>query len=190
MSLAGSVSDAENKSQSVGATLHLEMQLHHKAVFTTLTYSNEHLPPTLDRKHLGGFVKRLRDRLARSEPGRTIRFFGCGEYGTRTKRPHYHALLFGVAEHEGKTVQAAWDFGHTVTEKITPERIAYCAGYTAKKYGDENRYETWRMPDGIGRRKSPVGSTAKPVNTWYANPTRKGHGNQKSPGIGNSPSCR
>ena len=45
------------------------MQLHHKAVFTTLTYSNEHLPPTLDRKHLGGFVKRLRDRLARSEPG-------------------------------------------------------------------------------------------------------------------------
>ena len=69
------------------------MQLHHKAVFTTLTYSNEHLPPTLDRKHLGGFVKRLRDRLARSEPGRTIRFFGCGEYGTRTKRPHYHALL-------------------------------------------------------------------------------------------------
>ena len=60
---------------------------------------------------------------------------------------------FRVAEHEGKTVQAAWDFGHTVTEKITPERIAYCAGYTAKKYGDENRYETWRMPDGIGRKK-------------------------------------
>ena len=75
----------------------------------------------------------------------------CGEYGTRTKRPHYHALLFGVAEHEGKTVQAAWDFD-TVTENHT-ERIAYCAGYTAKKYGDENRYEIWRMPDGIGRKK-------------------------------------
>lgn len=129
------------------------MQQHQKAVFTTLTYNNEHLPPTLDRDHFARFIKRLRERLARSEAGRTIRFFGCGEYGSKTARPHYHALLFGVGESEGQTVQEAWTQGNTLTEKITPERIAYCAGYTAKKYGDERRYREWRMPDGIGRKK-------------------------------------
>ena len=188
MSLAGSVSDAENKSKAWALRCTLEMQLHHKAVFTTLTYSNEHLR---QRSTENTSADSLNDYAidSRSEPGE---LFGSSvaENTAHARRDPTITPPFRVAEHEGKTVQAAWDFGHTVTEKITPERIAYCAGYTAKKYGDENRYETWRMPDGIGRRKSPVGSTAKPVNTWYANPTRKGHGNQKSPGIGSSPSCR
>jgi len=39
------------------------------------------------------FLKRLRKAI---EP-RIIRYFLCGEYGEKYGRPHYHALIFGLA---------------------------------------------------------------------------------------------
>lgn len=66
--------------------------------FLTLTYDDVHLPPyvggrhTLVPKHLTDFWKRLRKRF----PDNKISYFACGEYGTRTLRPHYHACVFGV----------------------------------------------------------------------------------------------
>jgi hypothetical protein len=36
-------------------------------------------------------MKRLRKKI---QPLK-IRFFHCGEYGDKTRRPHYHALIFG-----------------------------------------------------------------------------------------------
>jgi hypothetical protein len=37
-------------------------------------------------------ILRLSEKL---EWGGKIRFFHCGEYGDKTRRPHYHALIFG-----------------------------------------------------------------------------------------------
>lgn len=74
--------------------------------FVTLTYDEEHVPRsmygsletgeatpvlTLDKRDLQLFMKRLR-KNSKSQ----IRFFGCGEYGPQTMRPHYHVILFGL----------------------------------------------------------------------------------------------
>ena len=62
--------------------------------FITLTYDNDNLPltgdglPTLDRDAVTLFLKRLRFRFPH-----TIRYFGCGEYGDKLSRPHYHLIL-------------------------------------------------------------------------------------------------
>lgn len=98
-----------------------ELPYHAGAVFATLTYRDEDLPPdlALHKQVFRAFVKRLRAAL---EP-RRMRYLGCGEYGDPREvsesdprkalwvargfaRPHYHAILFGVTldEHELRLV--------------------------------------------------------------------------------------
>jgi len=107
----------------------LELSFHDVASWCTLTYSDEYVPVTLSRLHLSAFFKRLRSRL---EPSR-IRFFGAGEYGEKTFRPHYHAILYGTKD--AKAVAESWAFGHSQVDKVTPAAISYVAGYCAKKVG-------------------------------------------------------
>ena len=70
-----------------------ESSLHRFSSFITLTYNDEHLPSdrSLNVEHFQRFMKRLRKHL---EPLK-IRFFHCGEYGDKFRRPHYHAIVFG-----------------------------------------------------------------------------------------------
>lgn len=123
----------------------LENSQHDHAAVTTLTYSNDNLPPTLNKRHLSGFLKRLRRRTT----DRTIRFFASGEYGERTNRPHYHALLFGIHhQHDAGRIEETWGLGHTRTDAISPQAIAYVAGYVAKKIGFRDRPKYRRVPEG------------------------------------------
>lgn len=70
-----------------------ESKLHAENCFATLTYNDEHLPAdkSIDPQTLRKFIRKLRKKLY----PKTIRFFGCGEYGDRLGRPHYHLLIFG-----------------------------------------------------------------------------------------------
>ena len=85
----------------------LELEDHDRACFITLTYDEFHvsksyypdpatglaLPAlTLCKRDLQLFFKRLRKAF----PENRIRYFGCGEYGPSTFRPHYHVILFGI----------------------------------------------------------------------------------------------
>ncbi|UPW40967.1 replication initiator protein [Sigmofec virus UA08Rod_5935] len=85
----------------------MEAKYHERSVFVTLTYNDLHVPRRLYRpkgsfnskscfslckRDLQLFFKRLRKKF----PACHIRYFGCGEYGPDTLRPHYHAILFGV----------------------------------------------------------------------------------------------
>lgn len=120
----------------------LELLQHRTASFTTLTYRNEALPPTLNRQEFSAYFKRLRSRLGAARP---IRFFGCGEYGEKSGRPHYHAIIYGAhAEHDKHTLSAAWPHGHAYSVPVTAANINYVAGYTNKKI----RAEKWRGPPG------------------------------------------
>lgn len=65
--------------------------------FVTLTYDDKHLDKLIEEhgcatvvlRDLQLFMKRLRKAT-----GKGVRFYACGEYGSRTRRPHYHVLLF------------------------------------------------------------------------------------------------
>lgn len=106
----------------------LELQDHDRAAFTTLTYDPDRVPPTLQRRDLQLFLKRLRKRADKA-----LRFFACGEYGEKNGRPHFHGILFGLDDEQ--RIHDAWKHGFTRTDPVTPERIAYTAGYCHKKLG-------------------------------------------------------
>lgn len=111
----------------------LELGSHESTRWCTLTYDEATLPPTLSKRDLSGFVKRVRAR------GERVRFFACGEYGERTFRPHYHAILFGLRSED--SVTASWRKGFARVDPVSPAAISYVAGYCAKKVG-------WKLESG------------------------------------------
>lgn len=109
--------------------LALENQEHLVSSFVTLTFAERYVPPTLSRPEYAGFIRSLRKLL----PPRSVRHFGCGEYGDTTWRPHYHAILFGTRDRE--VIERAWGKGFATVAPVNPARMAYVAGYCAKKVG-------------------------------------------------------
>jgi hypothetical protein len=59
-----------------------------------------------------------------------IKHYSVGEYGEKTKRPHYHQILFGA---DAKRVEAAWTYGFSQVRPITPARIRYVTKYMGKR---------------------------------------------------------
>lgn len=123
-----------------------EAQFHETSSFLTLTYGAESLPAdgSLDVRHLQLFCKRLRASLA---PER-VRFFACGEYGDRNRRPHYHMLLFGHAFlsdrkrytetkhgtlYTSERLTQLWGLGECWIGSLTFQSAAYVARYSLKK---------------------------------------------------------
>lgn len=104
--------------------------------FLTLTYDDEHLPENKllqkDRRDFKLFMKRLR----KWSPYK-LRYFGCGEYGSTTQRPHYHLICYGLPEMlrdspEHKKLVQLWGNGHVDCGSVTLHSIQYVAGYTLK----------------------------------------------------------
>lgn len=140
------------------------------SAFVTLTYDDAHLPRdnSLSKEALQLFMKRL--RKAR---GDGIRFFACGEYGSRTLRPHYHLLLFNVdfpdrrprgASPSGEQIYSSeslgrvWSFGNNIIGDVTFRSASYVAKYCLKKVGAppplpglEPEFRTMSLRPGIGR---------------------------------------
>jgi len=137
--------------------------------FVTLTYSDENLPEhhSLRKNDLTLYFKRLRKNLE----GRTIKYFACGEYGPKTERPHYHAIILGLSplEHDvikGKCYDGPaitnWSQGHVYIGSVTYDSVRYTADYIQKKYNSDlgrqlytntgREYPFQLQSKGIGRR--------------------------------------
>lgn len=110
----------------------LESFEHPFSSFITLTYDEAHHPwdGCLRKQDLQLFLKRLRSKLDSSQP---IRFYGCGEYGEKTLRPHYHLIVFGLSPMQSAIVQKSWPHGFTFTGTVEPKSISYVASYVTKK---------------------------------------------------------
>ena len=54
-------------------------------------------PIILKKSDFQKFIKRLRKDY-------DIKYFACGEYGDKTLRPHFHAILFGVNFSDDKII--------------------------------------------------------------------------------------
>lgn len=124
-----------------------ESLLHDVSSFVTLTYNDDNCDSekSLDHRDCQLFIKRLRKRC-------DVRFFLCGEYGPRTLRPHYHALLFGVSPE--LPLEDIWGLGFVTSELVTPARVSYVTGYVIKDSpvpkGRRKPYRQMSRRPGIG----------------------------------------
>ena len=129
--------------------------MHQSAWFVTLTYNHEEIPTngSLRPQDLQRFFKALR----RDRPPKSLSYFGCGEYGETSQRPHYHAVLFGLdlldkhlwRDHpsrpawRSRTLESYWKLGHSEFSTVTPQSASYVSGYVTKKVSkrdDPNAY--------------------------------------------------
>ena len=143
----------------------LEAKNWKKCCFITLTYNNPNLPinkhglPTLIKKDLQDFMKRLRyyekgtEEWTNPTTGKKehpIRFFACGEYGPKGGRPHYHLAIFnwepddlklyklnkhGDPIFTSKKLYKIWGKGFCPVEELNFNTASYIARYVQKKAG-------------------------------------------------------
>lgn len=179
--------------------LELETMAHVASTFITLTYRQDTLPhvetldqatgemvkglPTLTRKDLSSWLKRLREAYHReNENSSPLRFFACGEYGDNFSRPHYHAILFGYPGcyygrsryNDGRTIDCCascdlvrdtWKLGIVQCEPLAKAHIRYVAGYVLKKMTSKHDARLFgRAPEfaGMSLQNGGIGINAVP----------------------------
>lgn len=137
-----------NRSRQHAVRCFHESSMHERSCFVTLTYDEEHLPygGSLVKEHVSRFMRDLREKF--EEP---IRFFSCGEYGSRWGRPHYHFILFGIDFHADRfkagrrggedvyrspCLESVWKMGRSEIGSATFESAAYVARYVTSKCSD------------------------------------------------------
>lgn len=146
--------------------LSLELKNYDSNYFITLTYDDDHLPSSeivikdtgeviethsLVKEDYQKFLKRLRKAHGELYPDRKIRYFGCGEYGDHTFRPHYHLIMMNMVipdlkfkqektkgdlsyrYYESEWLDNIWKNGHVMIGAATWETVAYTARYVMKK---------------------------------------------------------
>lgn len=159
--------------------IELESKKYKNNYFITLTYNDEHLKikdfdyvtvenkeypntftsyiyenngswnGTLEKKDMSNFLKQFRKYCKREFDWDGIKFYGCGEYGEKTQRNHFHIILMncpkldlepiGQNQHTkrprytNKRIEKLWGKGFIEIGEVTWESISYVAGYTTKK---------------------------------------------------------
>jgi len=137
--------------------LHYEQKQSVNAHFITLTYANPPLSDkglfTCNKQDLQLFFKRLRERERRAPyvfnpaygmlhatylgaaylqtRANGLKYYACSEYGEKYQRPHYHAIVFNVDDE--RNYLRCWQYGQIDVGTVTPESIAYVAGYIGKR---------------------------------------------------------
>lgn len=127
-----------------------EAQLHDDNYFITFTYDEEHIPSNmmLDTKAISNLNKKLKVYLSRKGLKSDFRFYGVGEYGSTTARPHYHIIYFGLPIPDlkfemltkdknmvfsSKFLDSVWANGFVTIETLDIGSACYVARYCDKK---------------------------------------------------------
>lgn len=127
---------SENKQREWAVRNFFELKDCKTARFLTLTYDDEHIPrdfkgvPYLDKKDIQKFFKRFRHSYS-------FRYFGCGEYGLTTARPHFHIILYFADPIDNdstlyNSVVSSWRNGQIMMSEVNDNRVYYCAKYCVK----------------------------------------------------------
>lgn len=151
-----------DKAQVWAARIVHEAESWDRNCFLTLTYDPEHLPfpPSLDKEHVPKFIRKLRKQF----PGKTIRYFYCGEYGDKLERPHYHVCLFnfepddreffsereGIVTYTSRYVEEMWAKGFCTVGELNYETAAYTARYILKKVTGTPAHDHYCYSDLLG----------------------------------------
>lgn len=101
------------------------------ADFWTLTYAMS--PEALDYGDFSKFLKRLRKWNVEKGNLVPIRYLGVGEYGSKSGRPHFHALIFNSLSPLGEALHTRlWPHGFVYIGTVTPASVRYTARYCLK----------------------------------------------------------
>lgn len=150
----------------------LESKLWSDNCFATLTYEDEKMPRLDDgrgvlvKEHMQGWLKRLRKAYA-SATDRKLRFYGVGEYGDITWRPHFHLALFnfpncsyGHSRYSRVTknccvwcdmVRDTWGHGNILLAELNTHTSQYVCGYVTKKMTDKDDFRLKGLPPEFAR---------------------------------------
>lgn len=127
------------------------------AHFITITYDTQHVHITsrgfltVDKNDVQLFLKRLR-KDPRNRDVR-IKYYLAAEYGGKTNRPHYHAIIFNA---DIGTIQKAWGKGSIHYGTVEGASIGYTLKYISKpkqvpKHSNDDRTPEFAlMSKGLG----------------------------------------
>lgn len=117
------------------------------SAFITLTFDDTHLERFKDNpnKALSLFFDRVRKFC-----GRSIRHFICPELGDKTKRLHYHGILFDVPGLNGDLLSSLWKYGFIYLGWCNPKTINYVTKYVTKFYDTAVKLPRLFVSKGIG----------------------------------------
>lgn len=104
-------------------------------------YRNPDFDSKYIKRDLPSFFKRLRKTQAMK-----IKYYAVGEYGSQTKRPHYHMILYNIEtpmfsigkddrgnmKYRSRVIEKCWPFGTVDIGGLTSDSAAYCAKYVSK----------------------------------------------------------
>lgn len=137
-----------------------------EGIFATFTYTNETLPKnfSLQKKDMQKFYKRLRKTL--NKKNQKIKYYTAGEYGEKTHRPHYHAIIFGLAlnEENRNLLTKTWGEGIVHCGTVTKESAGYVCGYIQKKHIGKLAKQNYE----IQKREPPFQSVSQGFGLEYA----------------------
>lgn len=134
------------------------------ALFVTLTYDTKYVPltkngfMTLNKRDIQTYMKRLR-KLSETK----LKYYVCGEYGSKRDRPHYHMIIFNA---DAEKVERAWSeykagygyvpFGSIYIGQVNEASIGYTLKYMQKPgkipkhQNDDRQKEFSLMSKGLG----------------------------------------
>ena len=162
------------KAQQWAAKLICESYYHTKACFITLTFDNKILLDKTSKaakygadasfifhidnsmKYFQKFIKRLRKHYK----DKYISYFHVGEYGEKTKRPHHHAIIYGInfeedrqemqisksghIQYHSDILEKLWACGRTSIQDCMANNIIYTAQYSLKKFKNNEHNKRYK----------------------------------------------
>lgn len=137
-----------NRRNEWSVRLGKELQNASSAVFVTLTYDDQNVPVNehglleVDKRHVQLFNKSLKEfnrKLVNRMPEssrvlqKRVKYYLVAEYGTKTMRPHYHALYFNLKKHSISKIGDLWKKGSVHVGNVNGASIHYTTKYIINK---------------------------------------------------------
>lgn len=92
---------------------------------------------SLRREDIKNWIKRCRRKWEYNHPEKPLKFsyYGAGEYGSQTWRPHYHFQFFGLTDEQASFFSNEWKNGYVdckSVSKLSSDDVLKVSQYTAK----------------------------------------------------------
>lgn len=140
--------------------LNVELRYSTSAHFLTFTYEDGKVPVSEDgemelrKKDFQLLMKRIR-KHAHKYTIQQIRYYAVGEYGTKTDRPHYHAIMFNLPKQTLNYLPEIWQSGHVHYGEVNEASIHYTTKYVVNRF--EPGKSTRQKPFSLMSRRPGLG---------------------------------